>query len=737
MVSNEIALLNLENELLATGKKLNDLIYESRIADRAPGAQTSAEAGLYQDKIAHLEAHLRYLQGQLDALKALQGTPALQAEQRPQGMPVPQAVPRPQGTPALQAEPAPRPASGSEGNSRKYEKMFGKNFMGIFASILIFISLIIFATLVLPYLNDTMKLAGLYLLSAVMLGAGLLLHRRHRENKFFVAVIGCGMGCLYLTLLLSDLYFKVIGDIVLYCLILIWAIFVRSLTRVKNLVFLIIGQAGIFIATVLGTVLCAAGGDEKKFLVLTVFYLISAGVFSQIDKDYLHALAHSRRGKGNGEAACEPPCYGKRLCSHICVSLNVPVFTVGLLVMESGGYKTAAALLLMLFMLCGFGLSLLEKCRSGAGFQFLTVIDSLFFILLFHGTELLEGKYTYVFMYLTAVALLFCVEKKDAGVKPVSQVWCMLLVLVGCCGNRWMREHLYAYLTAIPFLAVGRWRNKKLYLYAGVLYLFWMWFLLPGTGGSFPRIVEAFLMTAASYAVFLAASRRYEESCFKMLGYIMLSILTAGTAYRLAFKILETIYPADAAGLLPLREAELIAFYTVAALQLLFTRIGFFGKNTAVRITMLAVNAVLMCAGVLFLHHMPWLISTILVTVLLFVVNSRELLHRHRNAGYYIAFKYTVLMVNILGAFDAVNYAVSICLLAFAVVSIIAGFHKDNAAFRLYGLILSMVSVIKLILVDINYDSTLENAVSFFVCGLLCFAISFIYHKIDTGLKNK
>lgn len=732
MVSDKTALLNLENELLITGRKLNDLIYESRIAGRMPGAQTPADEGLYQDKIDHLEAHLRYLQGQLDALKGLQ------AEPKPQEMPVLQREQTPQEMSAPRPTPAPRPAPAPEENSRKYEKLFGKNFMGVFASILIFISLIIFATLVLPYLNDTMKLTGLYLLSAVVLGAGLLLHRRHRENKFFVAIIGCGMGCLYLTLLLSNLYFKVIGDIALYCLILIWAILARSLTRVKNLVFLIIGQAGIFIATILGTILCVADADAKKFLVLTVFYLISAGVFSQIDKDYLHALIHSHRGRGDGEAACEPPRYEKRLCSHICVSLNVFVFTVGFLIMDADGCKTAAVLLLMLFMLCEFGLSFPEKCRSGVGFQFLTVIDSLLLILLFHAARLLEGQYTYVFMYLTAIALLFYVKKKDAGVKPISQVWGLLLVFVGCCGNRWMREHLYAYLTAIPFLAFGRWKKERLYQYAGVVYLFGMWFLLPGTGDSFSRIGEVFLMTAASYAVFLAASRRYEETCFKVLGYIMLGILTAGAAYLFSYKVLATIYPSDTATLLSLRdEAVLIAFYTVAALHLLFTKIGFFGEKAAVKVTMLGLNAVLMCIGLVFLHGMPWLICTILVTVLLFVVNSKELLHRHRNVGYYVAFKYTVLMANILGAFDAVNYVVSICLLVFAVVSIIAGFHKDNAAFRLYGLILSMVSVIKLILVDVNYDSTLENAISFFVCGVLCFVISFIYHKIDVGFKNK
>ena len=94
-------------------------------------------------------------------------------------------------------------------------------------------------------------------------------------------------------------------------------------------------------------------------------------------------------------------------------------------------------------------------------------------------------------------------------------------------------------------------------------------------------------------------------------------------------------------------------------------------------------------------------------------------------------------MISILSSFHVENYVVSICLLLFAIMSIVAGFYINTASFRLYGLILSMISIIKLIMIDIHYDSTLENALSFFVSGVLCFIISFIYHKIDTGFKNK
>ena len=140
--------------------------------------------------------------------------------------------------------------------------------------------------------------------------------------------------------------------------------------------------------------------------------------------------------------------------------------------------------------------------------------------------------------------------------------------------------------------------------------------------------------------------------------------------------------------------------------------------------------------GCFYLYDSVWQIPLILITVLIFMVNSKRLLQEDVRAGYYVALKYTVLMVCILTSYSVANYFISICLLLFAILSIIIGFYKNTVTFRLYGLILSMVSVFKLIMIDIKYDSTLENAVSFFVSGILCFIISFLYNKIDHSLKK-
>ena len=186
--------------------------------------------------------------------------------------------------------------------------------------------------------------------------------------------------------------------------------------------------------------------------------------------------------------------------------------------------------------------------------------------------------------------------------------------------------------------------------------------------------------------------------------------------------------------------AMLTSFYALAVIHLILGKLEYFGKEKAVKGVMYGINALLMIAGCSFMYTTDTLalkLLVILITILLFLVNTRNVMTLHKHAGYYIALKFTVLLLCILGSFDVVDYAISICLLVFAIISIVTGFYKNTTAFRLYGLVLSMISIVKLIMIDIKYDSTIENAVSFFVSGVLCFVISFIYNRIDVKLSGK
>ena len=761
MDPRETDLLEFENDLLNARKQLNELIY--KYADQNHDLQSYA---IRQDKINYFETELKYLNNQLQILKNSPYHTPLSSGQpiRPSAgissdiqEPISQAIdqqmvqspfpamaqqtaqPPYPATPqrAIQSQApaaiqqtkfptdAPTADTAQQSKSRDYEKLFGRNFMGIFASVLIFISLIIFATLMLPYLTDTIKLIGLYVISFAILAAGYIPSRKNRTNKFFTALIGCGIGSLYISLLLSDLYFKVIGDMTLYILILVWAVLVKYLPGLKNMVFHIIGQSGILIATILGTALCVHDADAAKYFVLTVFYFISAVVFAGRDRTN----------------------YMQNLCNHICKAMNLIVFLVGLALMKPTELRVINILVIMLYMLAEFYFSYREEYRHGIAFQLLTIVNSVTFIWLFHLTELFSKDTTYLFMYIAAITLLFYVYKKHAAYEIISEIFFLAVIYLGCHNHPFIQNHLYAYLTVIPAMIYGKIKDKKLYLYAGLA--FTVELLIPNLSAAngyraftitnfFPdRYVEYLIMTAITYLTFLFICRTTDQTCFKTIGYILINLILAILVHDIAYRFMRD-YNAEHIRTIEYItiKANLISFFILALIHPVLTRLSYFGTSKPIEYMLLVINALLMIAGCIGIGCRPWKAATIMITALLFLINSRRLLLRDQRSGYYIAFKYTVFMVCVLNSYDVVNYMISISLLLFAILSIIIGFYRNNITFRLYGLVLSMISIVKLIMIDIQYDSTIENAVSFFVSGVLCFAISFIYHKIDTNFKK-
>ena len=105
--------------------------------------------------------------------------------------------------------------------------------------------------------------------------------------------------------------------------------------------------------------------------------------------------------------------------------------------------------------------------------------------------------------------------------------------------------------------------------------------------------------------------------------------------------------------------------------------------------------------------------------------------------GIYVGIKFTILMVIILNSFNSPNYLISIFAFLFAILCIVLGFCFSFKSLRIYGLVLSLVSIAKLILLDITYDNTIGHALSFFVCGILCFVISTIYNIVDKKINKQ
>ena len=154
------------------------------------------------------------------------------------------------------------------------------------------------------------------------------------------------------------------------------------------------------------------------------------------------------------------------------------------------------------------------------------------------------------------------------------------------------------------------------------------------------------------------------------------------------------------------------------------------------------INLICMIVGIELLENDLGAVAHFVVIVfalLTFTVNAKNLLDKREHAGWgiYVGIKYTILLVNILNSFEAVNYVISITCFVFAILTIVIGFWKKYSSLRVFGLALSMISTFKLIMVDIYYSNTFGHALSFFGSGLLCFVISMIYNQVDKKMKEE
>ncbi|MBP3351875.1 MAG: DUF2339 domain-containing protein [Lachnospiraceae bacterium] len=600
-------------------------------------------------------------------------------------------------------------------NSAGWEKTIGKSLMGIFASVLIFISLILFATLLLPYFNDTAKMITTYVVSFAFLGLGLWKMKKDPQNKFYIALTGCGMGALYISLLLSNMYFKVLGDIPLYVLIAIWGIGVVLFSKERSKIFQVIGELGITIAMLFGCALCIDEGDVVKFIVLIVFYIISFGVFY---------VVHYQQE------------FADNLMQHVFNVINLSF--VGIACMGFPGEPLARVEVWMLFILV---LASLASCfwhkteRESFSFYIFSMIYSIMAYVIL-GCLCSERWIFGIIAYITSILFMFlfqCKKTYEEEGKYVAQWLLYIVAIIGVCC--W--ENGFAYgavpLLILPALVAGFWTSNTLFRYTG---------LLVGAGYLlFVSDINVYIHYLLCLTVVVAAHvlLYWRKDCYQ-LGYkICVYVLTMLTLLQCAPVLYEIFDRDDNVGIILY---VFLMAYNLFAMKSSFSMDfktdeqespGFY--NFVNMILMIVGLSAIAEGGSSSLRHIVWII----VTLITFLVNSKNYLDKRENmaAGVYVGVKFVVFMNVVLNSFEAVNYVISISCLLFAILSIIIGFIGDYKALRIFGLVLSMISIFKLIMVDISYQNTLGNALSFFGSGILCFVISLIYNYIDKKVKER
>jgi hypothetical protein len=589
---------------------------------------------------------------------------------------------------------------------KDFEKTFGKSWMGAIASVLIFVSIIMFATLLIPYMSDVLKLTAMFVVSIAVTAFGLYKLKSNAKSPFYLSLAGCGIGAVYISLLMSNIYFKIVNDTGLFLLILVWAVLVCIVNRGNSVLFHVIGQLGITIAIITGAYLCVNTKDNTKFLLLVAFFAVSSLIFF---------FSNIR----------QTPNY--KIVDHGFNTFDIFWIICGYILLKDYALVGIIGIAYIVGMIC----TLILQSKNNISFGILTTIygiEAYGFILI---TGCGYGTVTDILGILLGIAMLCIAEYKIR--KPLDVGRCIIqvafiIMISDRAADISVNEKMYIYITlAFIFMVLGFVRKDLVYKFAGLCNIACVVF-----GSEYDKaLIEVLCLVFFGVLFYLLVRLKEQYNCpFKIVSYLGLIFSIAGFS-----EILETALDYEFSRTILFAIITFLNLIAIKTIGMVNFKTLEFEKSSGIVLNI--INTIMMICGLVMINFSKddvCLIIIIITTLAAFSVNSVNFMRKYNNniiAGIYVGIKYTGLLVTILNAINAPSVIVSVACLLLAVVCILIGFKLLIKSIRIYGLSLSILSVAKLSLLDINYDNLAGRAVGFFVCGVLCFGISLVYNMID------
>jgi hypothetical protein len=153
------------------------------------------------------------------------------------------------------------------------ESFLGRHLLPIIAAVLGLVGLVFLGILVVPQLPSAARIALMFVISGGVGGLGYLLHRR-RDSVLTQALVGMGVGGVFVSILVTHVYFRVLPDVVAFGLLACWIVgSLWSAKRLHSLLVAILAHVGMVASIGYGYL-----GLSDDVLVLVVVYQIVATV---------------------------------------------------------------------------------------------------------------------------------------------------------------------------------------------------------------------------------------------------------------------------------------------------------------------------------------------------------------------------------------------------------------------------------------------------------------------------
>lgn len=716
------------------------------------------------------------------------------------------------------------------------ETNIGKNVMGVLASLLIFIGIVSFVAFIFTDLSEIAKLILMYLFSFALFGIGLWRVEKNK-NGFSLSLSGCGIGAVFISILLSYFYFGILtSQLLLFALLISWSAIVLILSkRYKSDIFVIISYIGYLMALLLGALsgmvlvgdsICTVSimiilhsififligskripiserfykiypflsllgsllllfcvFDENYFvysfieiesllLILAIFSQMFANLYyiyklkglKDIKQSYITivllltcfinilgfwstSLNYYTRNHEDRESffysLVEEPkeqlngAYYDPNTNSISGNLVAP--TINPVEVTDEGW-VGISMLFAAIVQFGFieWLKLKERFNKGRNIVLycLTV-----FIGLVLACDPMFRVLNGLIGFVIPATILLLYGRNDKHIFKMSLILYFIGLFVGCMINdmSYLKDFIsYYWIFAVVnliYLVLTGFVLKKNYSLGNKVW----YYIISVLGLLFlTNIFGDYYSNIISDSIYKMVELEYNSAVF-IQDYDFYDMLHDNPWYSF-FNY----------------EFATFLIYIVLSIYGLFAKLSGYGQNwnnikglkksTKEDLDIVynlnnGLNCIMLLMGVTLIHNIEigWLqFILILMTSLQCFIGSRELLSRDKQIiDYYVGIKSTIFINVVMGAFvdSGMGYIYSIVCLLIAVSSIVIGFKSELKSFRFYGLILSICSVLKLVLIDINYDNSLGRIFSFISAGLICFMIVWIYNRMSEKLK--
>lgn len=631
------------------------------------------------------------------------------------------------------------------------EAVIGKYIIGVLASILIFIAAVSLVGLIWTFLTPAMKCGIITVSGLVLTVLGAFLTKKYK-NPVTAIILGTGEGLIFISILSANMFFNFIGSITSIVLVCIWSVlFMLSYKFTKMFFTTVIAYIGSFIALLMGLGLVYSG---LEFVVLSLFV---TGIVAVL-------LITSNKWLNNK----------KQIVSILLSLLIYTVLIIGGLILNGTRIESLKMILIIVFFIEYVLLHYLykkidtEKCIPW--YLVVNFVISILTIVFLGNIYSIwhETVKIYTYFLLINILQMIVLEIETRYIRRINMIYYTVISVISLMILNIEMFNLPTGLICISIvlLLLQSIKKHKEYTKIALVVLLLDAVLQFVVAMNRPESILMCLLLGVTQTGLITyiLYKNYKESIKKdfvfnkIVGLIVYSV----NSICIPFLLVSMFKPDDLLESYKYFDIGSIIGYLCFSILLVFINISgyfrnwynsdfkWFSKNESIErdltervfyvFTFIAyfIGLTLLVDADVWYNQLVMILSVLIVALL----QTKTLVEHYQGykiVGVWVGVKYLILTWVILGSVFNVSFSsvlISVSGLIIALLSIACGFKLQIKSLRLYGLILTIIMVIKFILVDLSQENSIMRVVSLLIGGLICFGITILYNRLNKGTEK-